>query len=284
MGRTPCCSEHSRLNRGAWTAQEDYILAQYIKIHGEGGWRSIPKKAGLKRCGKGCRLRWVNYLRPDVKRGNISAEEDELIIRLHGLLGNRWTLIAGRLPGRTDNEIKNYWNSHLSKKTQPREETFSNSKTKPKSANPASHPEWKSIPVKTKAVRIVNGPKGYGSSGMGNHAEMNSTYSPDIIKISESWCQSLVEEYMKEDDSKSVEFNLVESGFPSPCYSVQDFYGNELEEADSFLERNVQQEKNFMEEMEIKVIREENYGIPESLHLQKLKIQWLSTVLLESEE
>ncbi|KAF5733532.1 putative Myb domain protein 7 [Tripterygium wilfordii] len=58
----------------------------------------------------------MNYLRPDIKRGNITSDEDDLIIRLHALLGNRWSLIAGRLPGRTDNEIKNYWNTNLSKK------------------------------------------------------------------------------------------------------------------------------------------------------------------------
>ncbi|KAH9321064.1 hypothetical protein KI387_015703, partial [Taxus chinensis] len=71
----------------------------------------------LKRCGKSCRLRWLNYLRPDIKRGNISPDEDELIIKMHRLLGNRWSLIAGRLPGRTDNEIKNYWSTILSKRT-----------------------------------------------------------------------------------------------------------------------------------------------------------------------
>lgn len=72
--------------------------------------------AGLLRCGKSCRLRWMNYLRPDIKRGNITPDEDDLIIRMHSLLGNRWSLIAGRIPGRTDNEIKNYWNTHLCKK------------------------------------------------------------------------------------------------------------------------------------------------------------------------
>ncbi|KAL2533252.1 Transcription repressor MYB6 [Abeliophyllum distichum] len=115
MGKNPCCSKVG-LNRGAWTAAEDEILTDYIKLHGEGRWRNLPKKAGLKRCGKSCRLRWLNYLRPDIKRGNITWDEEELIIRLHKLLGNRWSLIAGRLPGRTDNEIKNYWNTNLRRK------------------------------------------------------------------------------------------------------------------------------------------------------------------------
>ncbi|XP_010047391.2 transcription factor MYB1 [Eucalyptus grandis] len=118
MGRSPCCSKEEGLNRGAWTAREDKILTDYIEVHGEGKWRNIPKKAGLKRCGKSCRMRWLNYLRPDIKRGNITSDEEDLILRLHKLLGNRWSLIAGRLPGRTDNEIKNYWNANLAKREQ----------------------------------------------------------------------------------------------------------------------------------------------------------------------
>ncbi|CAL9092619.1 unnamed protein product [Musa acuminata var. zebrina] len=115
MGRSPCC-EKAHTNKGAWTKEEDQKLISYIKAHGEGCWRSLPKAAGLLRCGKSCRLRWINYLRPDLKRGNFTEEEDELIIKLHGLLGNKWSLIAGRLPGRTDNEIKNYWNTHIKRK------------------------------------------------------------------------------------------------------------------------------------------------------------------------
>nr|AEC11088.1 MYB transcription factor PA1 [Diospyros kaki] len=115
MGRAPCCSKVG-LHRGPWTGKEDALLTKYIQVHGEGSWRSLPKKAGLLRCGKSCRLRWMNYLRPDIKRGNITPDEDDLIIKMHALLGNRWSLIAGRLPGRTDNEIKNYWNTHLSKR------------------------------------------------------------------------------------------------------------------------------------------------------------------------
>ncbi|KAK2975975.1 hypothetical protein RJ640_013006, partial [Escallonia rubra] len=115
MGRSPCCSKVG-LNRGAWTASEDKILTDYIKLH------------GLKRCGKSCRLRWLNYLRPDIKRGNISHDEEELIIRLHKLLGNRWSLIAGRLPGRTDNEVKNYWNTTLGKKVNDHRNSYSTHK------------------------------------------------------------------------------------------------------------------------------------------------------------
>ncbi|KAF0928256.1 hypothetical protein E2562_038993 [Oryza meyeriana var. granulata] len=115
MGRSPCC-EKAHTNKGAWTKEEDQRLIAYIRAHGEGCWRSLPKEAGLLRCGKSCRLRWMNYLRPDLKRGNFTDDEDELIIRLHSLLGNKWSLIAGQLPGRTDNEIKNYWNTHIKRK------------------------------------------------------------------------------------------------------------------------------------------------------------------------
>ncbi|KAK4365532.1 hypothetical protein RND71_016890 [Anisodus tanguticus] len=115
MGRTPCCAKEG-LRKGPWSSKEDLLLTNYINQHGEGQWRSLPNNAGLLRCGKSCRLRWMNYLRPGIKRGNFCEDEDDLIVRLHSLLGNRWSLIAGRLPGRTDNEIKNYWNTHLIKK------------------------------------------------------------------------------------------------------------------------------------------------------------------------
>lgn len=85
---TPCCSKVG-LKRGPWTAEEDQVLSDYIKKEGEGRWRTLPKRAGLLRCGKSCRLRWMNYLRPSVKRGQIAPDEEDLILRLHRLLGNR---------------------------------------------------------------------------------------------------------------------------------------------------------------------------------------------------
>nr|URY18773.1 MYB protein [Zanthoxylum bungeanum] len=115
MGRSPCCDANG-LKRGPWTPEEDQKLLAYIHKYGHGSWRSLPEKAGLLRCGKSCRLRWTNYLRPDIKRGKFSLHEEQTIIQLHALLGNRWSAIAAHLPKRTDNEIKNYWNTHIKKR------------------------------------------------------------------------------------------------------------------------------------------------------------------------
>ncbi|KAG8096217.1 hypothetical protein GUJ93_ZPchr0013g34701 [Zizania palustris] len=103
------------LRRGPWTVEEDLLLANYIAAHGEGRWNSLARSAGLKRTGKSCRLRWLNYLRPDLRRGNITPQEQLLILELHSRWGNRWSKIAQHLPGRTDNEIKNYWRTRVQK-------------------------------------------------------------------------------------------------------------------------------------------------------------------------
>ncbi|KAG7025610.1 Transcription factor MYB2, partial [Cucurbita argyrosperma subsp. argyrosperma] len=76
------------VRKGPWTAEEDSILFNYVNSHGEGRWNAAARSAGLKRSGKSCRLRWLNYLRPSVKRGNITLQEQLLILDLHFQLGN----------------------------------------------------------------------------------------------------------------------------------------------------------------------------------------------------
>ncbi|XP_021297573.1 myb-related protein 306-like [Herrania umbratica] len=115
MGRPPCCDKVG-VKKGPWTPEEDIILVSYIQEHGPGNWRAVPTNTGLLRCSKSCRLRWTNYLRPGIKRGNFTEHEEKMIIHLQALLGNRWAAIASYLPQRTDNDIKNYWNTHLKKK------------------------------------------------------------------------------------------------------------------------------------------------------------------------
>ncbi|KAG2299391.1 hypothetical protein Bca4012_010965 [Brassica carinata] len=101
------------LKKGPWTAAEDEILAAYVRENGEGNWNAVQKNTGLARCGKSCRLRWANHLRPNLRKGSFTGDEERLIIQLHAQLGNKWARMAAQLPGRTDNEIKNYWNTRL---------------------------------------------------------------------------------------------------------------------------------------------------------------------------
>ncbi|CAL4894757.1 unnamed protein product [Urochloa decumbens] len=116
MGRAPCCDKAS-VKRGPWSPEEDEQLRSYVQRHGIGGnWIALPQKAGLNRCGKSCRLRWLNYLRPDIKHGGYTEQEDRIIWSLYTSIGSRWSIIASKLPGRTDNDVKNYWNTKLKKK------------------------------------------------------------------------------------------------------------------------------------------------------------------------
>ncbi|XWS30236.1 hypothetical protein CRYUN_Cryun24cG0099400 [Craigia yunnanensis] len=164
MGRSPCCDKVG-LKKGPWTSEEDQKLLAYIEEHGYGSWRALPAKAGLQRCGKSCRLRWANYLRPDIKRGEFSLQEEQTIIQLHALLGNRWSAIATHLPKRTDNEIKNYWNTHLKKRLakmgidpithKPKSDALLSTEGQSKNAANLSHiAQWESTRLEAEA-RLV---------------------------------------------------------------------------------------------------------------------------------
>ncbi|XP_027927430.1 transcription factor MYB14-like [Vigna unguiculata] len=115
MVRTPSCDNRG-LKKGTWTPEEDRKLVAYVTRYGSWNWRQLPRFAGLQRCGKSCRLRWLNYLRPNIKRGNYTDQEEETIIKLHEKLGNKWSVIATHLPGRTDNDLKNHWHTTLKKR------------------------------------------------------------------------------------------------------------------------------------------------------------------------
>ncbi|GMY13722.1 transcription factor MYB106-like [Fagus crenata] len=190
MGRSPCCDKVG-LKKGPWTPEEDQKLLAYIEEHGHGSWRALPGKAGLQRCGKSCRLRWTNYLRPDIKRGKFSLQEEQTIIQLHALLGNRWSAIATHLPKRTDNEIKNYWNTHLKKRLakmgidplthKPKNDALLTSDGQTKNAANLSHmAQWESARLEAEA-RLVRESKLRSHSliqkqqhQLGNHASSSS--------------------------------------------------------------------------------------------------------------
>ncbi|KAE8719426.1 Transcription factor MYB51 [Hibiscus syriacus] len=195
MVRLAGCSE---LKKGPWTPDEDQKLLAYIQQHGFGNWRFLPEKAGLQRCGKSCRLRWINYLRPGLKRGKFSSHEEQTIIQLHAFLGNRWSAIAAHLPNRTDNEIKNYWNTRIKKR-------LNKMGIDPATHKPKSDPligstngtlnhmaQWESARLEAEA-RLVKESKKIPSSSHQKSSDKNnqgsgpSTNKPACIDVLKAW-------------------------------------------------------------------------------------------------
>ncbi|KAI0501783.1 hypothetical protein KFK09_016728 [Dendrobium nobile] len=185
MGRPPCCDK-AGIKKGPWTPEEDIILVSYVQEHGPGNWRLVPTNSGLMRCSKSCRLRWTNYLRPGIKRGNFNSHEEEIIIQLQALLGNRWAAIASYLPQRTDNDIKNYWNTHLKKKIKTFQAARSNYIT---SSDSASSTIQERVHGGYPTEEIRNS----GTSNSHILAHSSSTYASsaeNITRLLEGWMRS----------------------------------------------------------------------------------------------
>ncbi|PKU82783.1 transcription factor MYB4 [Dendrobium catenatum] len=192
MVRAPCC-EKVGLNKGQWTPEEDEILVSYIQNYGHENWRALPKEAGLLRCGKSCRLRWINYLRPGIKRGNFTKEEEDAIISLHQMLGNRWSAIAMMLPGRTDNEIKNVWNTHLKKRLNPNQILPKSKRKMQRQDNLNSIMEFSSASVSescsdfsSSCTESSNVTEGDSNNASGNDGSLESRHDLGVEEIDES--------------------------------------------------------------------------------------------------
>ncbi|XP_078445731.1 transcription factor MYB101-like isoform X2 [Wolffia australiana] len=132
--------ERVGMKKGPWTASEDAILVEYVKRHGEGNWNAVQRNSGLQRCGKSCRLRWANHLRPNLRKGPFSPQEERLILELHAKIGNKWARMAAQLPGRTDNEIKNYWNTRIKRRQRAGLPLYPLDLRRPSPPNPSPNP------------------------------------------------------------------------------------------------------------------------------------------------
>ncbi|CAN8311430.1 unnamed protein product [Cochlearia groenlandica] len=199
MGRRPCC-EKMGMKKGPWSVEEDQILINYIHLNGHPNWRALPNLAGLLRCGKSCRLRWINYLRPDIKRGNFTLEEEETIIKLHQILGNRWSTIASKLPGRTDNEIKNVWHTHLKKRIHQNQDQNDgeNSKSIIKSQN---SPKQQCSSNNTNISAVTTTTSGTQNEISSNNKDSATSSSEDVIAFIDETFWSEIE---------STDYNIVE--------------------------------------------------------------------------
>ncbi|KAJ0970473.1 hypothetical protein J5N97_023350 [Dioscorea zingiberensis] len=221
MVRAPCC-EKMGLKKGPWTSEEDEILVSHINTFGHGNWRALPKLAGLLRCGKSCRLRWINYLRPDIKRGNFTKEEEESIINLHESLGNRWSAIAAKLPGRTDNEIKNVWHTYLKKRVHMKSNGINvqDQSTKPKKNRKKT---TTSLKTTTDEVEMITATATADNVLMAS-SSLSSSPSRSYSSTDNSWNSSISESshLIEEWTDTSIEFPEIEDSFWSEVMPVDE--------------------------------------------------------------
>ncbi|XP_052177601.1 transcription factor MYB14-like [Diospyros lotus] len=238
--------DRNGMKKGEWSPEEDNKLKVYIQRYGHWNWRQLPKFAGLSRSGKSCRLRWLNYLRPNVKRGNYSREEDNLVMHLHEKLGNKWSAIAAKLPGRTDNDIKNHWHTHLKKRLKANQPTSELIKEKITSSGETSQSEANQPGVQSgqkqhceagqtsdelgsieAANELTDLPFSWENS-CSEFSSMNSVYEvlsdikwaaeESILSMEDFWTEPFVEDTFTDYYQSGFSWNLMEEGLVSPYY------------------------------------------------------------------
>ncbi|CAN1843972.1 Transcription factor MYB41 [Linum perenne] len=205
--RTPSCDKNG-MRKGTWTADEDKKLIDYITLYGCWNWRQLPKFAGLKRCGKSCRLRWMNYLRPGLKRGNYSIEEEETILRLHASLGNKWSAIASHLPGRADNEIKNYWHTNLKNRAKQKHNSLM---TEPSQMSRDTTELNYQVARDGETIEVV---ETNASFGLGNEAAAIAAYSEFLMSDSDPW----------EAEAAAKEAGVYYEGSSEPLLTIDNYW------------------------------------------------------------
>ncbi|KAM7269849.1 hypothetical protein ACFE04_025346 [Oxalis oulophora] len=199
------CCDKSKVKKGRWSRQEDSILVTHIETHGHQKWTLVPKFAGLERCGKSCRLRWINYLRPNLKRGNFTKKEEETIINLKSSWGNKWSKIAAKLPGRTANEIKNLWNNHLKKRLPQSHKTNIHKKQTQENSSTSASKAFSS--TASASTNLINSPITISvQSAVGNNIpeEVSNKPNDQIVSIEKFNMEGIHGVNNKQEEVKNI--------------------------------------------------------------------------------